>query len=105
MSGTIKETTPANMNPKGSQRLTTITSNTALTIPPGSSHALLQAETANVRFDDGTDTATDLTATTGMLLVAGGQPFPYVGDLSKLRFRGVDNTAILNVLFYAQSGS
>lgn len=61
--------------------------------------AILQCETANVRFrDDGTDP----TATDGMLLIAGANYYEYRGDLSKIKFLEVAINAVLHVSVYRE---
>lgn len=92
----------------GFQQITALTGSTALTVPTtmvsdASTNyrpvlALLQAETQNVRWrDDGTAP----TAAIGMILIAGADPYPYDGDLTKIRFIEVAATAKLNVSFYS----
>ena len=91
----------------GYQQILALTGSTALTIPTTQTDgavgqrpalALLQAETQNIRWrDDGTAP----TAAIGMLLIAGGDPYPFDGDLSRIRFIEVGATAKLNVSYYA----
>ena len=59
---------------------------------------LLQATAQNIRW---TDDGTTPTATVGMLLYAGNDPYPFTGDLSALQFIEVAATAVLNVSYYA----
>lgn len=94
----MKQTTaPANMNPKGYRQIAA-PNNTTLTVPVGSSVALLQAVTQDIRWcDDGSIPTT----TFGMVLVAGANPYPYVGDLAALRFTEAVTGAQLNVSFYS----
>lgn len=68
-------------------------------IPAGSTTALVQALTRNVRWrDDGTSPNT----TTGVQLAAGDQ-FYYTGDLTAIEFIEETSTAVLNISFYKQS--
>jgi hypothetical protein len=98
----IMFTTPANLNPKGYQRFDDMAAAVSLTVPVGASLAFLQAEGANVRWrDDGVNP----TASVGNLLIAGAPATAYTGDLSALRFVEVGTNAVLNVNFYASSGS
>jgi hypothetical protein len=60
--------------------------------------ALLQATGQNIRW---TDDGTTPTATVGMLLYAGGDPYPFTGDLAALKFIQVAATAVLNVSYYS----
>ena len=47
--------------------------------------------------DDGTDPTTSV----GMVLTAAGDPYPFSGDLSKIKFIEASATAVLNVAYYA----
>jgi hypothetical protein len=81
----------------GYQQITDLSSAVALTVPVGARIALVQAESADVRFrDDGTNPS----ATVGMTLKAGDPPFVYDGDLSKVKFILVSGTPKLNVSYY-----
>lgn len=85
---------------KGYQQITSLTSSTALTVPAGAKFALIQAETAAVRYrDDGTAP----TSTVGMWLAPTSATayiaLWYTGKLEKLRF--ISATGILNVSYYA----
>lgn len=65
-------------------------------IPAGATMAVLQSETAPIRYrDDGTAP----TSSSGMLLVNGAGVF-YPGTLSKLRFIAASGSPVLNVAFY-----
>ena len=91
----------------GYQQLTGMAASTALAVPTVTVEnvasfrpqlALLQAEGQNVRWrDDGIAP----TATVGMLLIAGSDPYPYDGVLTNIRFIQAAGGAILNVSFYA----
>ena len=66
--------------------------------PTGPTWCLLQAEGAPIRWrDDGTDP----TASVGIILQLGADPYPYDGDLSKIRFIQTAASAKLNVSYYA----
>ena len=81
--------------PAGFQRITVLTSSTALTVPATSKLALIQAETQNVRWrDDGTPP----TAAIGMLLET-GQILVYNGDLAAIRFIETTASASLNITY------
>jgi len=90
---------PAVLNQKGYQQVSDVSTASSLTVPPGSEVVLLQAETQNIRWrDDGVAP----TASTGMLLVAGASPFPYMGkNLESLQFIEAMPIAKLNVAFYS----
>ena len=82
----------------GYQQVTSLSSAASLTVPAGAGLALLQVTGQNVRWrDDGTDPTT----TVGMVLTSGGDPFPYSGDLSKIKFIEVTASAVLNVTYFA----
>lgn len=84
--------------PLGYQQLTSMTSATPLTVPPGANAALLVAEAQNVRFrDDGTAP----TATVGQLLKPADPNLFYTGALGALQFIAATGGAILNVTYYA----
>lgn len=87
------------MIPKGYQQITDLSAAVGLTVPSGARFALIQAETASVRFrDDGTSP----TATVGMLLTAGAAPWLYDGNLAGVKFIQVSAGGALNVLFYGE---
>lgn len=91
----------------GYQQITSLSSSTGLTLPSTEQHGvsmapaklvLLQAETQNVRWrDDGTAP----TASVGMILYAGADPYPYDGDLNKIRFIEVAASAKLNCSYFS----
>lgn len=82
--------------PLGYQQLTSVTSSTALTVPSSAGQALLQAESANVRWrDDGVAP----TGGVGMLIEA-GETVLYQGDLTAVRVIQAAGGAILNVSYY-----
>ena len=81
--------------PAGFQRITVLTSSTALTPTANAKLALIQAETQNVRWrDDGVAP----TASIGMLLEA-GQILVYNGDLAAIRFIETTASASLNITY------
>lgn len=85
-----------NWNPKGYQKITSLSSSTALTVPTGARLALIVAETQAVRWrDDGTAP----TATVGVPL-ATGTPLTYDGDLTAVRFIEQTGSAAINVSYY-----
>lgn len=68
-------------------------------IPAGATMAVLQADTANVRYrDDGTAP----TSSVGESIVSGQIPMLYTGSLSNLKFIAATGSPVLNVLFYRQ---
>lgn len=97
----IQFTTPATVRPKGYQQLT-LSGIATLTVPAGAKLAWLQAEVQDARFTDDDDTT--VSASLGMILKAGANPIPYVGDLSKLSFIQVVAGSIVNVTYFAYSG-
>jgi hypothetical protein len=93
---TIGATKPGALTPKGYQQITSLSSAAALTVPSGSTCALIQAETKDIRWrDDGTNP----TASVGMALAA-GETFFFTGSLSA--FRAIETAASgkLNVSYY-----
>lgn len=89
----------------GYQQITSLSSATNLTVPGRSPMgttqsprlALLQCESQSVRWrDDGTSP----TASVGMILNVGDQPYPYDGDLTKIKFIETAASAKLNVSYY-----
>lgn len=81
----------------GYQQITSLSSATGLTVPPGANYALIIPETQAVRFrDDGTDP----TASVGMPLSTGAA-FQYDGDLNKIKFIEQSASAKLNISYYA----
>lgn len=80
----------------GYQQVTDLTAAVGLTVPAGADLALLQVTGQNVRWrDDGTNPTT----TVGMVLTAAGDPYPYSGDLTKIKFIEVSASAVLNVTY------
>lgn len=89
----------------GYQQITSLSSAANLTVPARSPLgtiqspriALLQCESQSVRWrDDGTSP----TASVGMILNVGDQPYPYDGDLTKIKFIETAASAKLNVSYY-----
>ena len=81
----------------GRQALTVSSTALALTIPLGATHCLMQATTANVRWNDETTTPT---ATVGQQLAAGDSWF-YNGALADVKVvRETSDDAVLQVNYY-----
>ena len=89
----------------GYQQITSLSSAASLTVPTTTPLgtvaspriALLQCESQAVRWrDDGTSP----TASVGMILNVGDQPYPYDGDLKKIKFIETAASAKLNVSYY-----
>lgn len=75
---------------------------TGAAMPTGNNQAgaalvLLQVTGQNVRWHDDD---TDPTASVGMILYVGADPYPYSGDLARLRFLESSASAVLNVSYY-----
>jgi hypothetical protein len=89
-------TTVGNSTPVGYQKITSLSSATALTVPTGARIALMIPEGQAVRWrDDGTDPV----AATGMP-IAVGQPFRYTGTLSAFKVIEQAASATLHVYYY-----
>lgn len=81
----------------GYQQITSLSSATGLTIPQGTTLALIVPETQNVRWrDDGTNP----TASVGMPIFVGAS-LSYDGDLNRIRFIESTAGAKLNICYYA----
>lgn len=81
----------------GYQQITSLSASTALTVPTGTTMALIVAETQAVRWrDDGTAPTTSV----GMPLAV-GTSLSYDGDLKAVRFIEQTASAKLNVSYYA----
>jgi hypothetical protein len=66
-------------------------------IPVGATMAVIQAETANVRYrDDGASP----TSSIGLEIVSGASPILYTGTLSALQFIAASGSPVLDVAFY-----
>jgi uncharacterized protein YfaP (DUF2135 family) len=89
-------------NVKGFQQVTAaeLSAAVALTVPAGTERALIQAETANVRYRvDGSDP----TASVGMIVIAGAhQPLEITtaGGLIAAKFIAASGSPLLNVTYY-----
>lgn len=84
----------------GYQQITTLTGATALTVPDGTSIALIVATTQAVRWrDDGVDPS----ATVGMPLSVDKDLVYGAGQLSRLRFIEQTAGAVLNISYYART--
>lgn len=85
---------------KGYQQLTSLAAATALTVPAGTSFALINAETQDVRWrDDGTDPS----ATVGMLIAAGSTLQYEAADLAIIKFIQTAASAKLNISYYGRT--
>lgn len=84
--------------PKGYQQITTLSSAQALTVPGGSTSAVVTVEGQAVRFrDDGTNP----TASVGMPIAVGGSyTFNGAADLAALKFIEQAASAKLNISYY-----
>jgi hypothetical protein len=96
---------PGGLSPKGYQQITDMSASTALTVPKGAEYALVQAETADVRWrDDGTAP----TSSVGMLLDVSAMPEGiWIEGKDRIEaFRVIETatTAVLNVSYYAKPG-
>lgn len=81
----------------GYQQITSLSSATGLTIPQGTTLALIVPETQNVRWrDDGTNP----TASVGMPIFVGAS-LSYDGDLNRIKFIESTSGAVLNIAYYA----
>jgi hypothetical protein len=81
----------------GYQQITSLSASTALTVPSGTTLALIVPETQNVRWrDDGVAP----TASVGMPIFVGAS-LSYDGDLNKIRFIEETASAKLNISYYA----
>jgi hypothetical protein len=81
----------------GYQQITSLSSATGLTIPQGTTLALIVPETQNVRWrDDGADP----TASVGMPIFVGAS-LSYDGDLNRIKFIESTAGAKLNICYYA----
>lgn len=80
----------------GYQQITDLSASVGLTVPVGSTLAVIQAESQNVRWrDDGTDP----TATVGMRLEP-GDLFFYTGSLSGIKFIEEAASGKLNISYF-----
>lgn len=81
----------------GYQQITSLSAATGLTIPQGTTLALIVPETQNVRWrDDGTNP----TASVGMPIFVGAS-LSYDGDLKRIKFIESTSGAVLNIAYYA----
>lgn len=84
----------------GYQQITSLTAATALTVPAGTSFALIIPQTQAVRWrDDGTNP----TATVGYPLAAGVELRYSASSISRLRFIEQVASAAINVSYYGTS--
>ncbi len=83
--------------PLGYQQITSLATATSLTVPSGSTAALITVGVAAVRYrDDGTAP----TASIGMPMSPSGSPLLYQGTLSAIQFIQVTTGAVLDILYY-----
>lgn len=86
----------ASLKPLGYQKITSLTTAQALTVPTGARYAMCKTEGQAVRYrDDGTNP----TATDGMLIDVGDE-FWYPGNLNAVRFIEATASATLHVSYY-----
>ena len=90
------------MDALGYQQITSLSAATALTVPAGTSLALVQAESQNVRWrDDGTNP----TASVGCILLS-SQTLEYdAAQLAAVKFIEVASGAKLNIAYYGAKTS
>lgn len=82
---------------KGYQQITSLSSATLLTVPAGSTLAVIEAESQAVRWrDDGTNP----TSSVGHVLNP-GDVYVYRGNLGGIKFIEVTTSAKLSVSYYA----
>lgn len=80
----------------GYQQLTSVSTATGLTVPPGATMALIVPENQSVRWrDDGTNP----TAGVGMLLPVNSS-LNYDGDLQRIKFIEILASAKVNISYY-----
>lgn len=84
------------LKPLGYQQITSLSSATALTVPPGAHIAVIQAEAQSIRWRDH---GGDPTPTVGMLRNPGAI-LEYNGELSAIRLIETAGGAIVNVSYY-----
>jgi hypothetical protein len=93
---TIGATKPAGLTAKGYQQITALSAAATLTVPSGSTCAIIQAESQDVRWrDDGTNP----TASVGMVLATGAEIF-YTGALAAFAAIETAASAKLNISYY-----
>lgn len=85
------------LKPLGYQQLSVAGTAATLTVPAGTTLAMLAIESNAVRYrDDGTSP----TSTVGMPMSVGTQNFPYTGYLGGVQFIAQSGTATLDVNYY-----
>jgi hypothetical protein len=93
---TVGATLPAELTAKGYQQITSLSAAATLTVPSGSTCAIIQAETQDVRWrDDGTNP----TSSVGMVLATGAEIF-YTGALAAFAAIETAASAKLNISYY-----
>jgi hypothetical protein len=87
----------AQQEPLGYEQITSLSSATTLTVPDGAVRAVIQAEADDLRWQDDGDSPT---ASTGMIIYAGDNPFVYVGDLDTIELIEINGSGKANVSYY-----
>lgn len=83
-------------SPNGFQRITSLASATALTVPAGTRMCWIQPETQDIRWcDDGTTPTTSIGH-----LIRINQTFEYTGDMAAIRLIEIAASATVNVVYY-----
>lgn len=90
-------TRDAKLKPRGYQKITVLTSSTALTVPNGAAYALIKVEGQTVRWRDDAQAPT----TTDGMLIDVGDEFWYSGELKAIRFIETTASATLHVSYYS----
>lgn len=93
--GSFEKNLHAITGSSGKQKITGMVAATALTVPEGATHALIQAETQNVRWWPGTDP----TSSDGHLLIV-GTFLLYDYELRDIRFIEAASGAVLQVSYF-----
>lgn len=97
VSGAIPVVVRGGLTPLGFEQIASLSASAALTVPIGATLAVVQAESADVRWrDDGTAP----TASVGMRLPADGERV-FDANLSALRFIQATASAVINVSYYS----
>ena len=94
---------PQKYVPLGFQQISamTLASATSLTVPAGSTHAIVGVATNDVTWrDDGTAP----TASVGVPLLHTSPSLEYGGDLAAIQFIAVSGSPVLNISYYRVAG-
>lgn len=87
--------------PLGFQNIADLSSAVGLTVPVGSTFALITVSGQAVRFrDDGTDP----TDSVGVVMPVDARPLEYSGNLNAIKFIETAASATLDVLYYRNAG-